>query len=236
MPAIIATVMIFLAVSAGAVTADTSTDEVNAKVRPYVENIGDQVMDILTREEIDKAEKREKLAELFRRTVDIDWIARFVLPRHWRTMSDEQKTSYLKYYRRQLIENYVSKFEDYKKGIRFKILRVIPERKNEYLVAMKIIRPGEEPIMAEYRVRNYGGDKGLKVFDIIVEGASLISAQRSEYTSIANSNGVDYLIAQLAAKSENSGPAAEGAGEEKADAAAADSASNIVGDKTAGAK
>lgn len=199
MPALVATLLIFFAVSATSV----ASEDVNQKVEAYVNSIGDKVVAIVSSDGETKEDQRQRLEQLFEETVDIEWIARFVLPRHWRTLSDQQKTDYLKYYREQLIHNYVSKFENYQEGTEFKLLRVIPEMKNEYLATMKILRPGEAAIMAEYRVRDYGSE-GYKVFDIIVEGASLISAQRSEYTSIANNKGVDYLIAQLALKEKES--------------------------------
>ncbi len=195
-PAIFAALLMLCVVSAASVASGEAAD----KVKAFVNGIGGDVMATLDHKELTKEAKRAELEALFERTVDIGWIAQFVLPRHWNALTDKQRAEYMGYYRRHLINHYVSKFEEYKEGTRFKVLRVIPEAEKEYLAAMKILRPGETPVLAEYRVRDYGAEGGYKVFDIIIEGASLISAQRSEFTSIANSRGVDSLIAQLAAK------------------------------------
>ena len=40
------------------------------------------------------------------------------------------------------------------------------------------------------------------VFDIIVEGVSMITTQRSEFSSVITNKGMDYLITQLANKSD----------------------------------
>ena len=63
------------------------------------------------------------------------------------------------------------------------------------------IQPGDgqsEPISVDYRVRK--ADSGFKIFDVIIEGVSMISTQRSEFASVIGNNSIDYLIDQLSAK------------------------------------
>ena len=69
---------------------------------------------------------------------------------------------------------------------------------------MQSQEPNSEPVLVDYRVReskNTKGGSGYKIFDVIVEGVSLITTQRSEFASVITNNGIDYLIGQLAAKS-----------------------------------
>jgi phospholipid transport system substrate-binding protein len=55
------------------------------------------------------------------------------------------------------------------------------------------------PVYVDYMVRGQG--KGFKVFDVIVEGVSMIQTQRSEFASVLAKHDIDYLINQLASKS-----------------------------------
>jgi phospholipid transport system substrate-binding protein len=56
-----------------------------------------------------------------------------------------------------------------------------------------------EPFFIDYRIHKV--DKSYKIFDVIVEGVSLLTTQRTEFSSVINNKGIDYLINQLVEKS-----------------------------------
>ena len=71
-----------------------------------------------------------------------------------------------------------------------------PDDSGGNVVTMRIKRPQAEDVVVEYSIRQKEGD-GLKVYDIIVEGVSMLTTQRSEFNSVVSQKGLDYLIAQL---------------------------------------
>lgn len=173
----------------------------------YVESLGNTAIETLSDKNLDKELKRKKIEQLFRENVDIAWIGRFVLGRFWRQTSDEQKKNYLKEYEIFLVHHYAVRFTDYTSGS-FKITGSRDTGDGEFTVSMQIKsgEAGSEPVLVDYRVRT--DDKGRKskfvIFDIIVEGVSMITTQRDEFTSVVTNKGIDYLITQLANKSNNS--------------------------------
>ena len=64
---------------------------------------------------------------------------------------------------------------------------------------------GKPPVQVDYRVHP-AEDGSLKVFDIIVEGVSLITTQRSEFGSVVQNQGIDALIRELTARSQATAP------------------------------
>lgn len=167
------------------------------EAKAYASNIGDQVLSIMNDENGTTNEKLANLENLFVDVVDVDWVGRFVLGRHWRTATDEQKAEYLPAYRDFLIKHYTSRFAEYS-GETFTI-EDAQNRSGNFMVRMNIQRPrGQQPVIVDYMLRPAGDD--FKVFDIVVEGVSLINTQRSEFTSAVERKGLDRLIELLKKK------------------------------------
>lgn len=166
----------------------------------YVEKIGSQALATISNAGLSKSQKQSKLDKMFSDNVDIAWVGRFVMGRFWKQATDAQKAKYLREYEKFLIKHYTSRFTDYTSGS-FTITGSRQDNEGEYTVGMEIVgnNKSEPPVMVDYRVR--AGNGTFKIFDIIVEGVSLITTQRSEFAAVIGKHNIDYLIAQLANKS-----------------------------------
>ncbi len=191
-------VLLTLAIAAAPVTAAHAGDSGSAG--QYIQKIGDQALATISNGKLSKAQKQSRLDVIFSGNVDIPWVGRFVMGRAWRDATEAQKARYLKEYQRFLIKHYTSRFADYTSGT-FNITGTKTDGDAEYTVSMELIgnNKNDEPVLVDYRVRK--GDGGFKIFDVIVEGVSLITTQRSEFSSVINQHGIDYLINQLANRS-----------------------------------
>lgn len=168
--------------------------------KQFAHQIGEDVLEIMRDESLNADQQLEKLESIFEEVVDVKWVARFVLGRHWRGLSPERQEEYVDAYRSFLIGHYTENFVGYS-GETFELPFARQERDGEYIVRMEIQRPqGQEPIVVDYRLRENGADATFTVFDIVVEGVSLITTQRSEFGSVVERQGVDTLIAKLKAK------------------------------------
>ena len=169
------------------------------KVEEYANSLGDRALDIITNKTLAKPVKQLQLEGLFADSVDIPWVGRFVMGRFWREASDAQKAQYLAEYQKFLVTQYAGRFAEYSGGD-FKVVSTRDDGNGEYLVSMELLTDDKtaEPVLVDYRVREEKGK--FKVFDIIVEGVSMITTQRSEFASVLSNKGIDYLIQQLASK------------------------------------
>lgn len=164
----------------------------------FVSRMANEAITAISSKSLDKAKKQAKLEKIFSDSVDTKWIGKFVMGRFWKEATDAQKKTYLKEYDSFVIKHYASRFAEYTAGT-FSITGSQDNGDDEFMVNMEISTgdADAEPVLVDYRVRYEGG---FKVYDIIVEGVSMIQTQRSEFTSLLNSKGIDHLIQQLANK------------------------------------
>ncbi|MBN8544124.1 MAG: ABC transporter substrate-binding protein [Alphaproteobacteria bacterium] len=177
-----------LALSAQAAQAG---DAVAAKT--YVDKIASQALAIVKTTDAQPV-KQAKLETLFKTIVDIPFIGRFVLGRHWNVATPVQQQAYLKAYEPFLMKGYVGRIAKYS-GQSYKLGNAKQETDGSVVVTMEIVDPGKPSVFVDYRLRDE--KTSFKVTDIVVEGVSLLNVQRSEFNSVVNSKGIDYLISAL---------------------------------------
>lgn len=162
------------------------------EAQQFVDGVSRQVLEVIKTND-SEAVKLGKLETIFSGAVDIPFVGKYVLAKHWRVASDEQKAAYLAAYQPFVIKNYAGKLTKYS-GQQY-TLKNPRAAGSQYIVTMEIIDPGNPSIFVDYRLRDTDG--AYKVIDISVEGVSLVATQRSEFNSIVSSKGLDYLIAAL---------------------------------------
>ena len=109
-------------------------------------------------------------------------IGKFVLGRHWRRASDDEKREYLQLFEDLMVLSYVDRFVSYAGGaLQLKKTRI--ENKKIVTVFSQIKQSdGVKPIYIDWRVGTNGSI--YKVLDVVVEGISMSSTLRSEFGSI----------------------------------------------------
>ena len=81
---------------------------------------------------------------------------------------------------------------------RFQILGSAPAGKSDTLVRSKVFPHDGPPVALDWRVRE--GDAGAVIIDVIVEGASLLVSQRSEFAAVIERHDLNGLLAELRAR------------------------------------
>ena len=118
--------------------------------------------------------------------------------RSWNQASAEQKRQLVEEFRRMLVRTYANAISSYQ-GQTMKVLpvRMKPDD-TEATVRNQYIRPGAKPVQVDYTMRKTDG--GWKIYDIVVEGVSLVLTYRSEFDAIVKQDGIDGLIKRIVAK------------------------------------
>lgn len=170
--------------------------------RQFVDTVGKRVLDVVNSQGTE-AQKQPQLRQLFIEHVDTDWMGQFVLSRAWAKASEEQRGRYLQAYREHLLARYTTNFADYT-GSKYTVTNARAEADGQFTVGMAVKSPNAEQkdVQAGYRVRtNDAGE--LKIIDIIIEGVSLLTTQRSEFGTVVQKDGIDGLTKQLQSKTQN---------------------------------
>jgi phospholipid transport system substrate-binding protein len=167
-----------------------------------VKKITDDVMSAIQSDKQLAAGDRQKALKLAEEKilphVDFEEAARLAVGRSWNGASAEQKKQLTDEFRRMLVRTYSSAVSAYQ-GQTMKVLPVrMKPSDTEVTVRNHYIRPGGKPVQIDYSMHK--ADGAWKIYDIVVEGVSLVLTYRSEFDAVVKQEGVDGLIKRLAGK------------------------------------
>ena len=138
--------------------------------------------------------------------VDFQHATRLADGRAWNQATPEQKQKLVSEFRNMLVRTYSNAIGTYQG----QTLKVLPSRgkqdPEDTTVRTQFNRPGGQPLPIDFAMRKT--DQGWKVYDISVEGVSLVLTYRSEFDAVVKQEGIDGLIKRLTQK--NVPPAAVG--------------------------
>ncbi len=116
--------------------------------------------------------------------------------RYWRQATPEQRNALVSEFRTMLVRTYTKAFTQYKgETIDVKPLKLAPTD-TETTVRTQLLKPGGQPTDVDYVMRK--SDAGWKVFDVVIEGVSMVTSYRSSFASQIEQSGIDSLIKSLA--------------------------------------
>ena len=178
------------------VTASEKSESLKAK-EDYARHFAQMVLAIVQDTKKSFDDRKGVLRTAFSKSVDIDWIARFVLGNGWARANAEQRERYMDLYRKYLTESYVANFaENPDKRIRdIKIFNVNETNEQDFTVRTEMMLADMENLKVNYLVND--NDTHYKVRDIVIENVSLITTHRSEFSRLATDKGVDGVITEL---------------------------------------
>ena len=131
---------------------------------------------------------------------NFDRVSRMVLGKHWREASKEQQAAFQREFRSLLLRTYASALSKYQnQTIEFKPLRMRPNDTN-VTVETQILQPGGQPIGVDYALEKSGDS--WKVYDIAIEGVSLVTNYRGQFSNEIRQSGIDGLIKKLSEKNQ----------------------------------
>lgn len=132
--------------------------------------------------------------------VDQHRVSALALGKYWKKATPEQRADFAKEYKNTMIRLYSAAYSSYKDwSIRHLPLRLKPDAKKT-IVKIQVLRSGGQPVAISYRMVKKAN--GWKVYDIIIEGISLVSNYRSQFSEIIEQNkgSVQALIDHLVEK------------------------------------
>ena len=159
-----------------------------------------KLLAILTDPALKNPEMEQEKRRLIRKTVDerFDWVAisRRAVGRHWKKMTNEEKKEFTYLFGKLLERTYMDKVGAYSgETVSYEKEKV----DGKYgVIYVKIMTEKYGDIPVKYRVWNREG-KWL-IYDISVEGVSLVNNYRSQFNSILMKSSPQELIQKLREK------------------------------------
>lgn len=174
----------------------TFAGEPTVEVRQTV----DAVLEALKDKELRRPEKKDQRRAQLRRIVDgrfdFDEMAKRSLALHWNKRTPEEKKEFVSLYTDLLENTYIKKIERYEDE---KVVYAGEKTEGAYAsVKTGIITGKEVEIPIEYRL--FMKDGKWEVYDVVIEGVSLVNNYRNQFNNIIRANSYEELIKRLKSK------------------------------------
>lgn len=142
------------------------------------------------------AERRIAVRKIADDLFDFNEIARRALARHWQPLTDKQRAEFVSLFSDLLERSYISRIEQYGgEKIQYVGERVDGDTAS---VATRIVTKNGTEVPIDYRLLKKG-DR-WPVYDVNVEGVSLVSNYRTQFNKIIQTGSFADLIQKLKAK------------------------------------
>jgi phospholipid transport system substrate-binding protein len=193
---------LFLLLQALALSLPAAAQELGPEA--LVKQITEEVLEAVQKDKALQEGDRQKAMRLAEEKilphVDFQEATRLALGRSWQQATPEQRARLVDEFRGMLVRTYSHAIDAY----RGQTMRVLPVRMKpgdtDVTVRNQYSKPGERPVIVEYAMHKT--PEGWKVYDIAVEGVSLVLTYRSEFDAVVRQSGIDGLIQRLAQRNE----------------------------------
>jgi phospholipid transport system substrate-binding protein len=174
-----------------------------------VKRTTDEVLAIIRADkDIQKGDMR-KIVELAEQKVlphfDFERMTRLAVGRNWSQATPEQKAALVKEFRTLLVRTYSSSLAQYRdQSIEVKPSKVGAQDKDA-VVKTAVIQKGGPQIPIDYSMEK--AESGWKVFDVTIDGASLVTTYRGTFNDQIARGGLDGLVKLLQDRNRSGEPA-----------------------------
>lgn len=153
----------------------------------------ESVIFILEKKDIDRQAKKKEIVEIVTPMFNFSLMSKLTLgKKHWPGLTKDQKEKFIELFTKRLKDSYLDKLMlysdekiEYKESVQIKKKVHIPT----------ILTSEDNKISMLYKL--YKSKQGWRIYDIEIQGVSLIRSYRSQFDEILRSKTVDDLLAKL---------------------------------------
>lgn len=188
----------FIALSPSALLADPA-----AEAEQLVRENASKVLAILNENKGNLANNPKLIYtlvdEIIEPNVDYDSMAKLILKKYWRTATPEQRQRFIKEFKGMLIRTYTRSLNEYAGNTEIIFLKSVSKKEGKYVtVYSEIVQSGKPNIPVNYSLIRK--DDGYKIYDVVIEGLSLVKNYHTSFSPKIEQIGLDGLIDDLAGK------------------------------------
>ena len=172
-------------------------EDINSMVKKKVAVI----FDLLGKQDIKKNERNEKIVGELNEIMDFQLAAYLSLGKHWKKISKTQKKEFVETFQ-QYINNYIVEKIDLYTNQKIDIgdSKIIKKGRAELEIG---ILSGGETLEVNFKLRK-NKKKEWRVYDVDIEGVSLITTFRSQFSGVLKNSSFEELLEKLKNPTEQS--------------------------------
>lgn len=173
-----------------------------------IKNTIKQMFVILNDEELkapDKAEeRRQQLEKVIGNRIAYDEMAKRSLGSQWAQLNEEERQEFIRLYAQLLRDTYSSRFDRYSDE---KVEFLQETLQGDYAEVRTRLTSSKFNLDVDYRMLQRAGD--WRVYDIVVDGISLVHSYREQFAKIIRTYSYEGLVSKLRQKTGEIKPFAE---------------------------
>ena len=156
---------------------------------------------MLGKQDIEKNERKEKIVGELNKIMDFQLAAYLSLGKHWKKISKTQKKEFVETFQ-QYINNYIVEKIDLYTNQKIDIgdSKIVKKGRAELEIG---ILSGGETLQVNFKLRK-NKKKEWRVYDVDIEGVSLITTFRSQFSGVLKNSSFKELLEKLKNPTEQS--------------------------------
>jgi phospholipid transport system substrate-binding protein len=125
-------------------------------------------------------------------------MAKRALGRPWKDQTPDKRQEFVQLFKQLIFNTYINRLENYT-GSKERVFYDSEKLDGDYaVVKTHILYQGNNNVEIEYRLHRDAGE--WKVYDVVVEGISIVENYRSQFASILTNESFDSLLGKLRQK------------------------------------
>ncbi len=153
----------------------------------------DAVFTILQKNDLDQQAKNKEIIDIVTPMFDFELMARLSLgKKHWSGLSQDKKERFIELFIKRLKASYLSNFNLYTDE---KVLYEPSVQVKKKIHTPTYLVSKDKKISILYKF--YKAQKNWKIYDLEIQGVSIIRSYRSQFSSILENGTVDDLLLKL---------------------------------------
>jgi phospholipid transport system substrate-binding protein len=181
--------ILFFTLLLGLLPANKGFAEVLEPPQQIIQSVSTQLQQKLKDKVFTKnfAQVTEYVSSVISLHTDFDKIAPLVLGKHWKTATADEQQRFTHEFKTLIVRTYSRAFVEYNDWtIRFMPME-IPAESTKVTVKTEVLQPNQQPVSVNYRMFQNKGE--WKVYDILIDGVSLVTNYRSTFSNEIETKG-----------------------------------------------
>jgi phospholipid transport system substrate-binding protein len=148
-------------------------------------------------------QRKAEILDVVSQYFNFEEMAKRALGHAWKDQPADKRQRFVQLFKQLLFNTYINRLENYT-GSSEQVSYDSEKLDGDYaLVKTHILYQGASNVSIDYRLRRDGS--AWKVYDVVVEGISIVENYRSQFSSILANESFDSLLKRLQEKVEQSG-------------------------------
>ncbi len=184
----------------GFIPAETLAGEPQERVRETVNAVLTVLSDPALQGPDQTTKRREKMRQAVFQRFGFEEMAQRALGPHWQKRSPAEKKEFAALFGELLERSYVSKIETYSGEQTVSYTKETIDKEGYAAVFTEIVNKRDLNVSVEYRLLRRDGN--WQVYDVVIEGVSLVNNYRTQFNNIVSQESYEGLVKKLKLKLE----------------------------------